>query len=172
MIKGLNGQSGIKVLGRFWLGLGILSTISGLFPLLVSLLVWEPRLPPVVVKSAIIDFVWLHYPMCALIQVVLASAAIFTATQFLRLRSWARPVLQGYTVMAILAIIVFGQYWLRSVWAMTGGPGGQGLNPLILVRYAMSAVGVAMLVIFSLVFGVCLWGLSHPAVARELCKGK
>ena len=92
----------ITLIGWVYIAFGILAAIGGVIGLLVSLLGPMPY----------------FFPLIAAVQLVVGSAMIAAGKSFLRMRAWARTVLEILAWLGILHNVAFAVVWIRYLMPM------------------------------------------------------
>jgi len=157
----MNARQTVTTIGWIWLGLGVLSFVSGVGGFLASTFMGLPT-SPLPVRSVVMDFLWQHYREGALIQAIVALFIVFSSYMFLRRHTWARVVLQVFSALLLAWTVLFGVFWVRGLAA------GSDQNQFFMVfRVVMLAGGAVVMGIFALAFGYCIWTLSRAAVREE-----
>ncbi len=119
----------VTVISWVWIVMGILMVLGGLMGFFSFHMMQEmsggeafptelpPDFPPEFKPMMV---VFSNFHLLAGLQVVIAVVAIVSGISFLKLRSWARTVLEGLTWLALLYIVVFGVYWVFMWISITG----------------------------------------------------
>ena len=161
------------MIGWVWIVLGSLSLAKSA----VNLILWRairPAIPMLAAAAArqpdegrgaaiVIE----HFTAIAGVQIVLASAVLLAAWQFLRLSEWARVILRIACVVSIAYVAAFAGLWTAT---RTGAlPGGTWSPPSIHSRAGLElAVGLALCVAIAAGFVAMLAALGGRAV-RDAC---
>jgi hypothetical protein len=117
--EGPERPKAVTIIGRVWLVVAVLS----LCRVLVNLAVWKALQPE---TSGLFGGIvaqsprhWLLRPLFEHLTALMAAQALWwlavgiSAVQLLRLRSWARPAIQGVCWMLLAYAAAFGVFWTR-----------------------------------------------------------
>jgi len=113
----------ITVIGWLFIGFGVLAMLGGVFGAIMSFLIPFPDEPAAKMVDAPLPFrlmsrLFDYFALLAGIQIVVATAMIWSGAAFLRLRPWARTVIEGLTWIALVYDLAFGAFWIWAVAAM------------------------------------------------------
>ena len=150
--------TGITVTAWLWIAAGLLMLFSGAMGAIVYSTMGQTERPVVLnpdlaPEFAFMNFVFQYFGYLLALQAAAAVIAIWAGIGLLRLKSWARTVIEALSWLALAYIVGFGGYWLY-LWNGTGihvpsgtAPTGAGL---------FDAMGTVMSVIVTAIFAVPL----------------
>lgn len=141
----------VTVLGWLFIGFGAFAVVGGFFGMLMS---WVMPFPPADLMSEMADAprpfqlmfgVLRYFGVIAAAQLVVGAVMIWSGVAFLRLRPWARAVLEGIMWLAVLYTVAFGGFWVWMVHGMwrqapRGAEGASSFFPVFIAMGVMSFV--------------------------------
>jgi hypothetical protein len=148
----------VSVIGWFWIIVGSFMAFSGIVASLASIF-QRPRGFPRDTNAGfgVFDFVFGHFVFFAIAQVLVGAVAITAGAHFLRLRAWARTMLE---VIAWLGLVnVIGWIVVLQFDAISHG-GERGAFHSI-VRIVM---GIMLMAFYGVPLGVIVHFLRSPKV--------
>src|SRR5712691_13348262 len=144
----------ITVIAWVFIGFGILALLTGLFGLAISFVSPTPsptpqeaaHMPaPFQLMSSMFNFFWL----IAGLQLASGALMIWAGVAFLKLRSWARAVLEVFSWLALAYNLCFGVFWVWSLASMTRQVPHEA-GPAAAIPYIMMIFGIIITIAFSL----------------------
>ena len=168
----------VTVLGWIWIGLGTFATLASLMVLLMLFVVGGPtgldagHDPEMTAFPGwgMMDWVFRHFEWLAVGQLVLALLVLVAGVELLRLRRWARVVLEGVCWLGLAYLIGFSSWW-AFVWVDIAGqvPSGHPDAPSAALMSGFGIVAMVMTVLFyGIPAGVLIWLLRHDTVRAAL----
>lgn len=155
--------SGVLALTGAIIGLGAWRAVPG--PRSALLLQPPADAPlPLVWASSLLDI----FEGLVLAQGVTAAIAIVAGVQFLRLRQWTRPVLEGLAWFSLVFILGMGLTWVGTWISVTARMTDAGAVPQRLFTIMGVMLGVGTAVVWSLPIAVIIMLLRGPAVRQAL----
>lgn len=161
----------VTIVGWLYVAFGALSVFSGIFGLVISLMLPDFGAPGEMVDGPppfrIVMSVFDYFGLLAAVQIVAASAAIWGGVAFLRRRAVGRAILEGITWLALIWIVGFGVFWVwvvMSMWSSTPA------EPASVIFPAFIALGVVMVIGMAIVVAVILRVLRGPAVRGAMIR--
>lgn len=154
--------SGIFVVVSGVIGMGALSDLSGP-PAGKSL--HGPPTPALAVMAGLSRFlIW-----TTVVQMLMAVLAIVAGIYYLKLRSWARGVLELLTWVSLAALIGFGFFW-PPAWMMTSSRflPNDGSIDLQQVKYIGAIAGVVVMVAAAVPLAMMIRSLRSKAVREAI----
>jgi hypothetical protein len=126
----------------------MLMIMSGAMGLLsFSFMPARPMAEDVPLPFAILAKVVDYFPVLVLVQVVIAILMIVGGAGFLRLKQWARLILEVLAWLALLYVLGFGVFWLSCVVSM-GSTAPPGL-PIVFLVF-MFGIGTVVIISFTI----------------------
>lgn len=149
----------VTVIGWAWIIIGGLMCFSSTMVLIVSVMIaGAPHADP---ETA---FMFEIFPILAVVQLALAILGLFSGINFLKLKAWARPALEGLTWIILIFILGFTFYFVFDWLSMTSGQELRGFD-------IMGAVmGVVIMSIYGVPVGIMLKFLRGPKI-RDAING-
>jgi hypothetical protein len=131
----------VTVIGWTWIILGGLMCLSATMALFSSVMIGkmaqeDPNMP----------FIFKIFPLLATVQIGFAVLGLVSGINFLKLKSWARNVLEGLTWLLLIFILGFMVFWVFSWVSMSSGHGPKGFD----------IIGAVMGVVITGIYGVPL----------------
>lgn len=110
----------ITVIGWLFIGCGALAILSGAFAVVISIVAPPPAEPPAKTADAPLPFqivgrIFDYMGLLGAVQIVIAALMIWSGAAFLRLRAWARTVIEAITWLGLLYTLSFGAMWIYLV---------------------------------------------------------
>ena len=148
----------VTVIAWVYIIFGALMTLSGVFNLLMSFVMPIPpptaaqvsqMPPPFALMTRLFDF----FPLIAALQVVVGTVMIAAGAAFLRLRSWARAVIEVIAWLGLAYTVTFGVFWIWSLSSM-------------MADVPMVAFGTVMIIAFSIP-GIVIIRVARGPVVRQ-----
>ena len=142
----------VTVIAWFWIIIGVLMAFSGLMGALAFTLM--SQIPHSHIKthsteffqSSVFLFVFRHIVIFAILQIFIAILSIIAGINFLRLRAWARTILEIISWLGLTFTVSFGAFWLFNCRipseniSFISNIFGVGLRIFMLVIYSVPLV--------------------------------
>jgi hypothetical protein len=156
----------ITLIGWLAISLGAMSILSAVGGLAVSLAMPSLGDAPEVPGVYFPTWLFRHYAALCLVQVGVAGLAVVGGIFLLRLKPWARTVVEGISWVGLLALIAFGVLWTRTAASMTAHfPAQEGVSfPSTL----FTGMGVMITLILVVPFVVVIRTLRGSAVRAAM----
>jgi hypothetical protein len=143
----------VTVIGWAWIIIGSLMFISAVISLFSLVMISgmarnDPEMP----------LTFKLFPVFAIIQIGAATLGIISGINFLKLKSWARNVLEVLTWILFIFILGFMIFWIFSWISMSPDDGPPGFETMGIV------MGVVITGIYVVPLGVMLKYLRGPKV--------
>ena len=117
----------ITVIGWAWIILGGLMFFSAIMALFSSVMIRQrSQSEPEALKN--MPAIFKFFPFIAIGQIGVALLGFISGINFLKLKIWARNVLEVLTWLLLLFIVGFMIFWVFSWILMTSGHGPQGFG--------------------------------------------
>ena len=132
--------SGVLIILSGLMGIGALAQISELTPPHQ-----RPALPPLLAAMSGLS----HYLiLVTLVQMAVAAVAVVAGVYYLRLRAWARSILELLTWMSLVLTLSLGFLWMPMWMGMSNEllPSGTGVDPRTL-KAAGVITGAAVMIV-------------------------
>jgi hypothetical protein len=130
----------VTVIGWIFIAGAILMILSGgmgfaAFSFMKQMGVERPPIPEQApFQFSVMEVIFQHFGLIAMVQVVLAIFIIIASIQFLRLRRWARTALEVIAWLGLVYLVSFGIFWVVSWLEITSNipvtEGAQGPTPM------------------------------------------
>ncbi len=108
-----------------------------------------------------------YFTLLVLVQLAVAVVAVVAGIQFLKLRSWARTVLEVISWLSVIYVIGFGVFWL-FMWSTISGQLPQEGAPFDSRTFEI--FGLVMGAFVTLVFAVSL-GITIKYLRGKVVRG-
>ena len=160
----------VTILGWLYLVAAVLTVLSGAMGWAAFTVIREhaggnaPLWPPSVLGRLLFQ----HFGELTLAQIAIASFVGVAAVQFLRLRPWARAVLEGATWFTLAYTLAFGVFW-ELAW--THGPWSAPETPTAFLIVG-AIMGIAITVAIGGVVGMLLWLLRSETVRQAMINNR
>jgi hypothetical protein len=100
-------------------------------------------------QLGVMQFVFQHFELIAMVQVALAIFIIIASIQFLRLRRWGRTALEVIAWLGLVYVVGFGIFWVASWIGITSSipltEGTSGPPPMFGIFGAIMGSVVALI---------------------------
>jgi hypothetical protein len=147
----------VTVIGWAWIIIGGLMCLSATMALFSSVMIGEmakdePDMP----------FIFKIFPLLAIVQIGAAVLGLVSGINFLKLKAWARSVLEGLTWLLLVFILGFMVFWVFNWISTTSshGPSGFGMMGAVM--------GVVITGIYGVPLGIMLKYLRGPKVKNAI----
>ena len=163
--------TGVSVIAWGWIITGGLMGFSGVMALLA--LSFMPILIQPELESQMpagfgpMMSMFRYFTLLVLVQLAVAVVAVVTGIQFLKLRSWARTVLEVISWLSVIYVIGFGVFWL-FMWSTISGQLPQEGAPFDSRTFEI--FGLVMGAFVTLVFAVSL-GITIKYLRGKVVRG-
>ncbi|MCP4345385.1 MAG: DUF3810 domain-containing protein [Desulfobacterales bacterium] len=146
----------VTVIGWAWTIIGGLTCLSAIMAF--STLTMISQLP----QNPNIPFILRIFPLLAIVQIGFAILALVSGINFLKLKSWARNVLETLTWIFLVFIVCFSIFWLFNWFSMASGlePRSFGIMGAVMCLIITGIYGVP--------FGIMLKYLRSPKVRNAM----
>ena len=151
----------VTVIGWVWIILGSLMFFSAIMALFSSVLIGQmSQSDPEALKD--MPAIFKYFPLIAIGQIGIAILGFVSGISFLKLKIWARNVLEVLTWLLLLFIVGFMIFWVFNWISMTSGHGPRGFG-------IMGAVmGVAITGIYGVPLGIMMKYLRGDKVKNAM----
>ena len=147
----------VTVIGWAWIILGGLMCLSATMALFSSIMIGD-----MAQGDPDIPFIFKIVPMLAIVQIGVAVLGLTSGINLLKLKAWARNVLEGLTWLLLIFILGFMVFWVINWVSMSSGHGPRGFG-------VMGAVmGVVITGIYGVPLGIMLKYLRGPKVKNAI----
>ncbi len=147
----------VTVIGWAWIIIGCLMCLSATMALFTSAMIGniaqdEPHMP----------FIFKIFPLLAIVEIGVGVVGLVSGINFLKLKAWARSVLEGLTWVLLVFILGFMVFWIFNWVSVTSGHAPRGFG-------IMGAVtGIVMTGIYGVPLGIMLKYLRGPKVKTAI----
>ena len=133
----------ISVIGWAWIIIGGLMTISALFALIGFMM-----MPEEAMEDPNVPMIFNFIPVIIIFQIAFSLIGIYSGINFLKLRQWARSVLEIQTWILLVFTSIFMIYWIYSWVGLSSEIEDMGFSILgAVMGLVMSAVYIVPLII-------------------------
>lgn len=167
----------VSVIAWTWIITGGFAVFSGIMSLLMftampTLQSELPHAPGMPQGIALMTSMFRYFGLLVVVQLVLAVVAIVAGIQFLRLRSWARAVLEILSWVSLIYVVGFGVFWL-STWSTMTGQFSQQDVPFDMetLRIAGLVAGAFVTLAFAIPLGIMIKYLRGKTVREAMLPG-
>lgn len=155
----------VTVIGWFWIVVGGLTVLSGIMGLVVMPLVLSRMRQTPFPSGVEIPWVFRHLISLSLLQLVVAAVLITAGIQLLRLRPWARTVLEIAAWLSLAYILGLGAFMGINIWGFpaVGMPTQE--------KVIASVMGTIVIALYSGTFGLIIRFLRSRRVREAMRTG-
>ena len=155
----------VTLIGRIWLVLAVLSLLRSVGNL-IFWTVLRPAMPSLVEalndkdpRTLFLGPILAHFVSLNVTLAVLSLAVGVCAWQLLRMRSWARPVIQAISVLALVYVVCLGLLWALAWMRVPAESAWRAPNHGLLL-----AAGLALSLLFAAGFASMITSLQSRRV--------
>ncbi|MGD9367715.1 MAG: hypothetical protein PVH87_18590 [Desulfobacteraceae bacterium] len=135
----------ITVIGWVWIILGGLMFFSAIMALFGSVMIGQmSQSDPEALRN--MPTIFKFFPLIAIGQIGVAIIGFVSGINFLKLKIWARNILESLTWLLLIFVVGFMIFWVYNWISMTSGHGPRGFD----------IMGTAMGVVITGIYGVPL----------------
>lgn len=168
----------INVIGWIFILFSILVIFCS-FSGLIFLKIFTYQIARGVIEPVIVDFfrfmgpisgIFENFGIFAVIQILVFAYVIFVAVQFMRLKKWARDILEVISWLGILLSIVFG-IMISITWddVIRGISGVQGIPvATAFFDFLGMTIAISSVILHVVPLGIIIWFLRKEKVRRAL----
>lgn len=151
--------TGITITGWLWIATGGLMTLSGVMAGFAYSTMGRMGPPPTVPADmpsgfVVMNSIFQYFGLLIVVQLIVAALAVWSGIGLLRLKAWARTIIEVLSWLALAYCVGFGIFWVYSWIAMTGHMPPNSSAPVD--ANAFQWLGAAMGVVVTAVFAVPL----------------
>lgn len=149
----------VTVIGWAWIVLGSLMVVSSIMAGFVQLTMWDEF-----GRGGGAPFPFSMLPLLIVVQLAVAVGGVVSGVAFLRLKAWARTVLEVLAWLLLVGLVAFTVVWMVNWIAMN--------DQMALRNSGFASMGIVMGIVVSVVYGgplvVMLVYLRGPKVRGAL----
>lgn len=159
----------ITVIGWAWIVIGGLMCLSATMALFSSVMIGE-----IAQNEPDMPFIFKIFPLLAIVQIGVAVLGLASGINFLKLKAWARSVLEGLTWLLLIFIVGFMVFWVFSWVSMTSdhGPSSFSIMGAVMGVLIMGIYGVPLGIMLKYLRGHkvrnAINGTSEPSHSNQL----
>jgi hypothetical protein len=157
----------VTAIGWIFVALALLMILSAAGGLAVRSMMDEAVRRETLSHPAGVPLLLRYFRLLCALQIVLAALLVVSAVQFLRLRAWARTVLEAAMWLGLTCVIGFGIFWVVNWLSMSGGFAASGEPPDAFTLFG-AIMGSVVTLVFAVPCVIFIWLLRGAAVRQAM----
>ena len=158
----------MTIVGWLAIGSGCLMMLSAAMVFLASRSMLPEGIFPHDPALALPDWIFRHLDSLAVAQTLVGMLAVVAGAAFLRLRAWARPILEIMAWIALAYVLGFAFFWARTVIAITSHLGED--SAVHVPSTAIVAMGILATIALAIPLAVVIVTLRGETVRGALAR--